>query len=415
MAGHPLRLHLFQGYGVELEYMIVDRRTLDVRPYSDKVLRDEVGAIKEEIENGETCWSNELVSHVIELKSNGPKSDLKALHGHFQSSIRDLNRKLAQHGSQLLPTGMHPWMNPLRETVLWQHGSNEIYALYDSIFNCKGHGWSNLQSVHINLPFYDDEEFGRLHTAIRFLLPLIPIITASSPVMEGKVTGIADNRLDTYERNQARIPILTARVIPEAVFSKYGYQKAIYDKIATAIAPFDPESIMNPVWLNSRGAIARFDRGAIEIRIIDIQECPKADLALVALIVNTLKILVSGRSVPFEVQKEFDTNDLYKIYRKTLKSGTQTSFEESSYMRALGLEGEQTGSAVWRHLIGLIDKEASAELDFWRAEIDMILEKGNLAERILKAINGEPTPQRLHQIYGKLAECLENDTQFVHD
>ena len=32
--------------------------------------------------------------------------------------------------------------------------------------------------------------------------------------------------------------------------------------------------------MNSRGAIARFDRNAIEIRVIDVQECPKADLAI---------------------------------------------------------------------------------------------------------------------------------------
>jgi hypothetical protein len=31
---------------------------------------------------------------------------------------------------------------------------------------------------------------------------------------------------------------------------------------------------MDHHFANSRGAIARFDRGAIEIRVIDIQECP---------------------------------------------------------------------------------------------------------------------------------------------
>ena len=61
---------------------------------------------------------------------------------------------------------------------------------FDRIFSCQGHGWANLQSMHINLPFADDAEFGRLHAAIRFLLPLLPGLTASSPVMDGAVTGI---------------------------------------------------------------------------------------------------------------------------------------------------------------------------------------------------------------------------------
>jgi glutamate---cysteine ligase / carboxylate-amine ligase len=31
----PVRLHLFQAFGVELEYMIVDRDTLQVQPVTD--------------------------------------------------------------------------------------------------------------------------------------------------------------------------------------------------------------------------------------------------------------------------------------------------------------------------------------------------------------------------------------------
>ena len=35
------------------------------------------------------------------------------------------------------------------------------------------------------------------------------------------------------------------------------------------IAPLDPDHVVQYEWLNSRGAIARFDRNAIEIRVID--------------------------------------------------------------------------------------------------------------------------------------------------
>ena len=42
-----------------------------------------------------------------------------------------------------------------------------------------------------------------------------------------------------------------------------------------AIDPLDTEGILQEEWLNSRAAIARFDRGAIEIRCMDTQECPE--------------------------------------------------------------------------------------------------------------------------------------------
>ena len=66
------RLHLFEGYGIELEYMIVDRDTLDVLPVTDRVLEQVAGETVNEVERGPLGWSNELVLHVIELKTNGP-------------------------------------------------------------------------------------------------------------------------------------------------------------------------------------------------------------------------------------------------------------------------------------------------------------------------------------------------------
>jgi len=52
--------------------------------------------------------------------------------------------------------------------------------------------------------------------------------------------------------------------------------------------PLDPEGILCHEWLNSRGAIARFDRNAVEIRLVDVQECPLADLAIESEAATTL-------------------------------------------------------------------------------------------------------------------------------
>lgn len=412
MDSRPKRLHLFQGYGVELEYMIADRPTMDVRPFSDRVLVDDGGHICEEVERGVTAWSNELVGHVIELKSNGPKADLVALHDRFVADIKAINSRLSPLGACLMPTAMHPWMNPMKETVLWTHGHNEIYSRYDAIFNCKGHGWSNLQSVHINLPFHNDEEFGHLHAAIRFLLPILPVVAASSPIMDGKDSGFADARLFTYERNQARIPVLTGKVIPEPVFTEQDYHNEIYDPIANAIAPFDEEGLMKPIWLNSRGAIARFDRGAIEIRIIDIQECPKADLALVSLITTTLKWLVSENGPSFQTQKEFETEKLYQIYQGSIRQGSQRLIDNVAYLRAFGVQESLIGMDLWKHILENVSKHHSVELAPWLGPIQSILEKGNLSERIRRAVNGDYSKARLAEVYSKLIQSLETNTLF---
>ena len=65
-------LGLFEGYGIELEYMIVDAATLDVRPIADALIEAEHGAIENEIERGAFAWSTALARHVVAGKANGP-------------------------------------------------------------------------------------------------------------------------------------------------------------------------------------------------------------------------------------------------------------------------------------------------------------------------------------------------------
>ena len=64
MSGHK-NLGLFQGFGVELEYMIVARDTLAVLPVTDLILQEAAGELADEVERGMLAWSNELVLHVI--------------------------------------------------------------------------------------------------------------------------------------------------------------------------------------------------------------------------------------------------------------------------------------------------------------------------------------------------------------
>ena len=216
-------IHAFAGYGIELEYMIVDRETLSVKPIADELLRQAAGADVSELRRGRLAWSNEFVLHLVELKNARPVPALESLGTDFQEEIRYVNRLLDPLGARLMPTATHPWMDPRRETRLWPHRHAEIYRTYDRIFDCKHHGWANLQSMHLNLPFADDIEFARLHAAVRLVLPILPALAASSPVAEGRPTGFADFRMEMYRSHPSRVPSLIGQVIPETVSSRAEY------------------------------------------------------------------------------------------------------------------------------------------------------------------------------------------------
>ena len=106
------RLGLFEAFGIELEYMIVDRETLSVKPVADRLM-DAVspGDVEAEVEFGPIAWSNELVLHVIELKTNGPSPRLTGLAQHFQQNVRRVDKELEAFGARVIvstlpgPTG----------------------------------------------------------------------------------------------------------------------------------------------------------------------------------------------------------------------------------------------------------------------------------------------------------------------
>ncbi|HEY9488657.1 MAG TPA: glutamate-cysteine ligase family protein [Chryseosolibacter sp.] len=414
MMLQPLRIHLFQGYGIELEYMLVDCESLKVKPVVDGLIKHEAGSYQSDFENGMVTWSNELVLHVVELKSTQPESNFSALENAFAENIKHINAILASSNTMLMPTAAHPFMDPLIETKIWPHENNEVYNIYNKIFDCRGHGWSNLQSTHLNLPFYDDEEFAKLHAAVRLLLPLLPGLCASSPILDGKLTGMLDTRLKYYKTNQAKIPSITGRVIPEAVFSKRNYLNTVYDKIKSDIAPYDPDKILNPIWVNSRGAIPRFDRGSIEIRIMDIQECPAADMAILALVIETIKALVNEKFADFESQMKLKTDFLAQLLDKTLEQAQAVVLADREYLQIFGFQGHTaTVVELWKHITERLIRSGNVAVGTSRQELDVVLTQGTLSQRIVKALGTDQSQENIIAVYKRLSDCLAQNKMFL--
>jgi hypothetical protein len=401
--------HLFEVFGVELEYMVVDKDTLKVRPIVDLIIKEMTGEFTSDVERGDIAWSNELVAHVLELKTNGPSPSLKGLESRFHEEVVFLNRLLEKHNCMLLPTGAHPFFHP-NQSVIWPHEYNEVYALYDRIFGCKGHGWSNLQSTHLNLPFANDAEFALLHAAIRVILPIIPALAASTPIIESKITGTIDTRLAYYSKNQSKIPEIAGAIIPEPAFSKAEYERLIFNPIANAIAPYDTEKVLDKHFLNSRGAIARFDRGAIEIRLIDIQECPKADLGIVELVVLAVKWLISKHEHNFSALAEScSTLELAGMLHEIIQNGSRQPVSNAAYLSLFDLKTPQTAINIWGSIFKSIETELS---DSAKKVCVDILKHGNLSERLLKRIHNDSAEADIKDVYIELAACLAENRMF---
>ncbi|NCC53389.1 MAG: glutamate--cysteine ligase [Spartobacteria bacterium] len=398
-------LHLFGGYGIELEYMIVHEDTREVFPVADELLKDRRGRYTNELTWGGMAWSNELVAHLIELKGARPFPALETVWQPFQEQVDTLNSRLKDLGARLLPGAVHPWMDPARDARLWPHGYTEIYSAFDRIFGCRSHGWTNLQSMHINLPFYNDEEFGRLHAAIRLLLPIMPALAASSPILDGAVTGFMDSRLEVYRANAQKIPSIAGYVIPEPIFSIKAYKQQILKQLYNDIAPHDPQRILRYEWVNARGAIARFERNTIEIRVLDVQECPMADLAIAWAVTHTLKALVAERWTPYAAQQAWAVEPLRDILLRVIRDAEQTAITDVDYMRMFGVKpSEMTAGALWQDMIEQVVPPHPVYTEALRVMID----EGPLARRILRRTGARPARADLDELLVAMMDALAN-------
>jgi len=407
-------LGLLEGYGVETELMIVDAESLEVRPLADEALRTMAGSEGwvADADDGPVGLSNELVAHVIELKTAEPRPSFDGLAAGFQDSVRRIGAALGSRGAKLMPTGMHPFMDPARDTELWPHENAEVYGAFDRLFDCRRHGWANLQSVHLNLSFGDDREFGRLMAAVRLVLPLVPALAASSPVVEGAATGQLDSRLTFYWRNSSRAPSMTGEVVPEPIFDVGEYREKVFGPIDRDLERLAaPAFMFGREWTNARGAITRFDRMAIEIRLIDAQECPRADLAVAAAVAGLVRGLVEERWSSQTAQREHPSSSLVAQLEKTIERGPDARLADPRYAELFGLRvsADATAGELWRALVESTFP-GPAELE---EPVHVILREGVLAQRILIALGSGFDRARLRGVYERLCGCLAGGCSFL--
>jgi glutamate---cysteine ligase / carboxylate-amine ligase len=403
---------LFDVSGLELEYMVVERGSLRVKPVADLLFRTASNDVELQTEHGDITWSSELAQHMFELRTTRPVRSLGRMRKKLVAAVKAVNKELAAHDAMLLPTGSHPFMDPPEETVLWPHGGREIHQLCHELFDCRSHSWSNMYSAHLELPFRTDEEFGKLHAAARLLLPIIPALSASSPLLDGRFTGFMDSRMESYLHSHEQHPDLMGSLIPEPVYSQEEYYREVYGPIVRVLAEHDPSSILDHQFMNSRGVVPFFERNVLQVRVMDTQECISGDLAIAEFVTVVLKALAGGRWVSSYVQRAWPETDLLGIFLQVIKDAGTTMIANRDYLLMFGLlrQDRMQAMKLWQHLFVELYGDLSPEC---RQHIGHILEHGCLSSRILRRTGREPSRDELVAVYSELANCLAEDKPFT--
>jgi glutamate---cysteine ligase / carboxylate-amine ligase len=184
----------------------------------------------------------------------------------------------------------------------------------------------------------------------------------------------------------------------------------VYDDLAL----LDPEGVLRYEWVNARGAIARFDRGTIEIRVLDTQECPAVDLALLDVVVAVLRALTERDRAWHAAAHAIGEDELAVVLAGTIVAAEQAPVRCPPLAEILGWSGGDEGTAgeLWAHLVSQVAAQCP-ELAASCAVVTRILKEGCLARRIRRAVEaGGGGGAAIGEVYHRLADCLQRGVPF---
>jgi gamma-glutamyl:cysteine ligase YbdK (ATP-grasp superfamily) len=389
-------------FGPEHEFAVV---TENIQPLAivDHFLKDLYGRFVNTVTCNGYALSKELQTHVMEIKSKTPFTSPQTFEECMYAAVVDVNEILARkYQAHLLGTGMHPTLN-VANAVIWPHRGRKLFAALDTLFDLHQHGWVNIHAFQLNLPYGTEKEAITIYNSLTNLLPYLPAITAASPIYDSQLSPYHDARLHFYRSNQVAIPSITGQVIPEYISSFAEYRQTTIDQYTYELQQVNaPSWLFHREWLNSRGAIFRFDRRAIEIRIIDEQECIYADVAISCFIRACLRGIIKHPK-PF-MPYQLLTRDFNAVIEQGLDAKVHHPYGP-------------TARDVCSYYLRIASENASPEEAAYLSHIKARIEEGSLATLIRRDLQhcgkNMAWEDAITHIYQKLVTCLaRNHTYF---
>ena len=260
--------------GLEEEFALLDPADLGLRPRFEELQR--AASADPQLAGS---ISGELISSEIEIRS-GRGADLAAASAAQREHRRRLFTLADRHGVALGATGTHPWSDYREQHII----ETEHYRRVEE--GLKYVAWrNNTFSLHVHVGVAGADRAVRVCDRLRPLLPLLLAISASSPFLDGRDSGLHSARTQIFTRSFPRCGV------PDA----YGSWDAFADYIEFLVST---RSIVEytQVWWSIR---PHFSFGTVEVRICDAQPTAAESDALAALIVAC--VAQAARDVDAEV------------------------------------------------------------------------------------------------------------------
>jgi carboxylate-amine ligase len=246
--------------GLEEEFALLDPADLGLVSRFEE-LRDAARADRVLAES----VAGELISSEIEIRS-GRGEDLAAAIAAQRDRRRRLFTLAADHGVALGATGTHPWSDYREQHII----DTEHYRRVEE--GLKYVAWrNNTFSLHVHVGVRGADRAVRVCDRLRPVLPVLLAISANSPYLDGRDSGLHTARTQIFTKSFPRC----------GVPDPFGGWDAFGDYIDLLVRT---RSIVEytQVWWSIR---PHFGFGTVEVRICDAQTTAGESEGLAALIV----------------------------------------------------------------------------------------------------------------------------------
>jgi carboxylate-amine ligase len=246
--------------GIEEEYALVHPETLELIPRFEE-LRD-AGASDPVLA---VAISGELISSEIEIRSGRGEDFADAVRRQADARTR-LFALAARSGVRLAATGTHPW-SPWQDQQIIE--TDHYLRVADDL---KYVAWrNNTFSLHVHVGVRGADRAVAVCDRMRAVLPELLAISANSPFLDGRDSGLHTARTQIFTKSFPRCGI------PEA-FGSFDAYAAWVDFLLRTNAIMEHTQI----WKSVR---PHHGFGTVEVRICDAQTTAEESTGLAALIV----------------------------------------------------------------------------------------------------------------------------------
>jgi carboxylate-amine ligase len=247
--------------GVEEEFMVLDAASLDLVPRFEE-LRDL--AVADDPVLAEAI-AGELISSEIEIRSGRGEDVHDALRRQRDARAR-LFALAESRGIALGATGTHPWADYREQRNI---DTKHYHRVVDGLRYVARR--NNTFSLHVHVGARDLDRAVRACDRLRPVLPLLLSISANSPYLDARDSGLHSARSQAFTKSFPRCGI------PDA----YGSWPAFREYLEFLIATHSVEEYTQ-VWWSIRPHLSF---GTVEVRICDAQTSAAESEALTGLIV----------------------------------------------------------------------------------------------------------------------------------